>query len=274
VSRNAAPQLWRAVLARPALPIWITDLCYGSLCLANSRLWTTAGVAAARASRSKLSASVRTACFAPGSVNCAATSRACSARSSHSTASFKSDGIRSSRSVLQREVSCRRWRQEALSRQLFVQVRGSGDPNGGLGTRRYCGGLRAPRRREVTDSDRARSVAGDLATIRARMRELRPEKPAHPPNAICGTDPTKRWSPRRGPNLAFGACTGAGLPKAVASAGTSRVTTLPAPISASSVRFGPARARRWTAVAPPPGSRPAGSASNGQGWRDRGQADG
>ena len=44
--------------------------------LANSRLRATARVAAARASRSKLSASSKTALLAPGSVNCPATSRA------------------------------------------------------------------------------------------------------------------------------------------------------------------------------------------------------
>ena len=61
--------------------------------VANSLLRSTAGVAAARASRSKLSASSKTAFLAPGSVNCPATSRACSARSSHSQASFRIDGI-------------------------------------------------------------------------------------------------------------------------------------------------------------------------------------
>lgn len=63
---------------------------------ANSLLRSTAGVAAARARRSKLSASSKTAFLALGSVNCPATSRACSARSSHSKASFKIDGIWSS----------------------------------------------------------------------------------------------------------------------------------------------------------------------------------
>src|ERR1700720_3737242 len=51
--------------------------------VANSLLRSTAGVAAARASRSKLSASSKTAFLALGSVNCPATSRACSARSGH-----------------------------------------------------------------------------------------------------------------------------------------------------------------------------------------------
>ena len=64
--------------------------------LANSRLRSTAGVAAALASRSKLSASSKTAVLAPGSVNCPATSRACSARLSHSKASFNIDSIWSS----------------------------------------------------------------------------------------------------------------------------------------------------------------------------------
>jgi hypothetical protein len=59
----------------------------------NSLLRSTAGVAAARASRSKLAASSKTAFLAPGSVNYPATSRACSARSSHSQASFNIDGI-------------------------------------------------------------------------------------------------------------------------------------------------------------------------------------
>ena len=87
--------------------------------LANSRLRATARVAAARASRSKLSASSKTALLAPGSVNCAATSRACSARSSHSKASFNGDGIRSSHSVY-KTVSFRRGGRLAPSRQLFV----------------------------------------------------------------------------------------------------------------------------------------------------------
>src|SRR5215472_4049955 len=60
---------------------------------ANSLRLSTAGVVAARASRSKLAASSKTAFLAPGSVNCPATSRACSARSSHSNASFDIDGI-------------------------------------------------------------------------------------------------------------------------------------------------------------------------------------
>jgi hypothetical protein len=64
--------------------------------IANSLLRSTAGVAAALASRSKLSASSKTAFLALGSFNCPATSRACSARSSHSKASFKIDGIWSS----------------------------------------------------------------------------------------------------------------------------------------------------------------------------------
>src|SRR6516164_9754238 len=54
--------------------------------VANSLLLSTAGVAAARASRSKLSASSKTAFLALGSVNCPATSCAFSARSSHSKA--------------------------------------------------------------------------------------------------------------------------------------------------------------------------------------------
>src|SRR6516165_23791 len=54
------------------------------------------GIAAARASRSKLSASSKTAFLAPGSVNCPATSRASSARLSHSKASFNIDSIWSS----------------------------------------------------------------------------------------------------------------------------------------------------------------------------------
>jgi hypothetical protein len=64
--------------------------------VANSLLRAAVGAAAARASRSKLSASSKTAFLAPGSFNCPATSRACSARSSHSKASFKIDGIWSS----------------------------------------------------------------------------------------------------------------------------------------------------------------------------------
>src|SRR6201982_3802454 len=48
---------------------------------------------AARGSRSKVSATCKTALLAPGSVNCPATSRACSARSSHSQASLRIDGI-------------------------------------------------------------------------------------------------------------------------------------------------------------------------------------
>jgi hypothetical protein len=106
---------------------------------ANSRLRATARVAAARASRSKLSASSKTALLAPGSVNCPATSRACSARSSHSKASFNGDGIRSSHSVY-KTVSFRRGGRLAPSRQLFVHE------NGGLGTWRYCGGGAARRR--------------------------------------------------------------------------------------------------------------------------------
>ena len=66
-------------------------------------LRSTAGVAAARASRSKLSASSKTAFLAPGSVNCPATSRASSARLSHSRASFNIDSIWSSLSSF---VSC------------------------------------------------------------------------------------------------------------------------------------------------------------------------
>src|SRR6516165_778877 len=61
------------------------------------------GIAAARASRSKLSASSKTAFLAPGSVNCPATSRASSARLSHSKASFNIDSIWSS---LNSFVSC------------------------------------------------------------------------------------------------------------------------------------------------------------------------
>src|SRR6516165_1639144 len=71
--------------------------------LANSLLRSTAGVAAARASRSKLSASSKTAFLAPGSVNCPATSRASLARLSHSKASFNIDSIWSS---LSRFLSC------------------------------------------------------------------------------------------------------------------------------------------------------------------------
>ena len=99
--------------------------------LANSRLRATARVAAARASRSKLSASSKTALLAPGSVNCPATSRACSARSSHSKASFNGDGIRSSHSVY-KTVYFRRGGRLAPSRQLFVHEKRL--PNGGLGT--------------------------------------------------------------------------------------------------------------------------------------------
>jgi hypothetical protein len=62
----------------------------------NSLLWGAVGPPAARARRSKLSASSRTAFLAPGSLNCPATSRACSARSSHSRDSLQVDGISSS----------------------------------------------------------------------------------------------------------------------------------------------------------------------------------
>src|SRR6516225_129903 len=71
--------------------------------LANLLPRSTGGIAAARASRSKLSASSKTAFLAPGSVNCPATSRASSARLSHSKASFNIDSIWSS---LSRFVSC------------------------------------------------------------------------------------------------------------------------------------------------------------------------
>src|SRR5882757_9271216 len=65
-------------------------------CVVNCLLRATVGAAAARASRSKLSESSKTAFLALGSVNCPATSRACSARSSQSRASFKFDGMWSS----------------------------------------------------------------------------------------------------------------------------------------------------------------------------------
>ena len=84
------------------LAVWLRNARGGNhqllswSCVANSLLRAAVGTAAARASRSKLSASSKTAFLAPGSFNCPATSRACSARSSHSKASFKFDGIWSS----------------------------------------------------------------------------------------------------------------------------------------------------------------------------------
>jgi hypothetical protein len=64
-----------------------------SLLVTNSRFHA----AAARASRSKVSATCKTASRAPGSVNCPAASLACSARSNHSKASFQIATIGSSR---------------------------------------------------------------------------------------------------------------------------------------------------------------------------------
>jgi hypothetical protein len=63
----------------------------------NSRFRAVVRATAARASRSKISASCKTALLAPGSVNCPATSLACSARSNHSRASFEIATIGSSR---------------------------------------------------------------------------------------------------------------------------------------------------------------------------------
>jgi hypothetical protein len=68
-----------------------------SLLVGNFLFRTTARATAALASRSKVSATCKTARLAPGSVNCPATSRACSARSSHSRASFEIATIGSSR---------------------------------------------------------------------------------------------------------------------------------------------------------------------------------
>jgi hypothetical protein len=63
---------------------------------ARSHFCALARSTAVLASRSKLSASCNTACLAPGSVNCPATSRDFSARSSQSKASSMCDGIWSS----------------------------------------------------------------------------------------------------------------------------------------------------------------------------------
>ena len=115
---------------------------YGWFCLANSLLRATVGAAAARASRSKLSASSNTAFLAAGSASWPATSRACSARSSQSKASFKSDGIRSSHSV--RKSSFLSARETVSPVPSIARPRSwKRLPENGLGTRQYCGDPKA-----------------------------------------------------------------------------------------------------------------------------------
>ena len=161
--------------------------------LANFRLQATARVAAVRASRSKLSASSKTALLAPGSVNCPATSRACSARSSHSKASFNGDGIRQRRrhSVLPFGIQDSFFSARATISPVPSIVRPREAPARMVGSEP----LRTVQRRAHTHRPRARAIRRrPPPLIRLKRCGRRGSAPRY---SRAGAHWRERWGPQR-----------------------------------------------------------------------------